>query len=92
MIMVVAEEGKLCIVFVENIIENGDFDDHKHSVDMRHTGTETTTEDTERKRRHSEENTLLTSTSKLYNTILWSVATGQLDLSTNGDSIYSSRF
>ena len=43
MIMVVAEEGKLCIVFVENIIENGDFDDHKHSVDMRHTGTETTT-------------------------------------------------
>ena len=43
MIMVVAEEGKFCIVFVENISENGDFEDHKHFLDMRHTGTKTTT-------------------------------------------------
>ena len=29
--------------FCQNIIEDGDFDNRKHSVDMRHTGTETTT-------------------------------------------------
>ena len=69
MIMVVAEEGKFCIVFVENIIENGDFDDHKHSVDMRHTGKETTTTTTTTSNKYVKGGSLAGSTA--YKRVMW---------------------